>query len=213
MLILNLLKRKNFNPVYIIDIGCGYGQWTKKLFKFFPSSQYLLFDADKNNSEKLNNLKKYHKNLNFKICLLSNDNRSYKFYNMGYGSSIFEEQTSYKREIEEIISTTLHQELPINLKTQSNNLIKLDVQGAELKVLDGLKELINFFEIIILEVSLHNYNKNSPLFNDVMTYMNNKGFRLYDLFDLKRLGDNESFLIQSDCIFVRNNSNLLKVKF
>ena len=70
-----------------------------------------------------------------------------------------------------------------------------------------------FFEIIILEVSLHNYNKNSPLFNDVMTYMNNKGFRLYDLFDLKRLGDNESFLIQSDCIFVRNNSNLLKVKF
>ena len=56
-------------------------------------------------------------------------------------------------------------------------------------------------------------NKNSPLFNDVMTYMNNKGFRLYDLFDLKRLGDNESFLIQSDCIFVRNNSNLLKVKF
>ena len=132
---------------------------------------------------------------------------------MGYGSSIFEEQTSHKRKIEEIISTTLHQELPFNLKNQSNNLIKLDVQGAELKVLDGLKELINFFEIIILEVSLHNYNKNSPLFNDVMTYMNNKGFRLYDLFDLKRLGDNESFLIQSDCIFVRNNSNFLKVKF
>ena len=74
-------------------------------------------------------------------------------------------------------------------------------------------ELINFFEVIILEVSLHNYNKGSPLFNDVMTYMNNKGFRLYDLFDLKRLGDNESFLIQFDCIFVRNNSNFLKVKF
>ena len=212
-LILNLLKRKSFNPKYIIDIGCGHGQWTKKLFKFFPSSQYLLFDADKNNSKKLNDLKKNHKNLNFKICLLSDDNRSYKFYNMGYGSSIFEEQTSHKRKIEEIVSTTLHQELPINLKTQSNNLIKLDVQGAELKVLDGLKELINFFEVIILEVSLHNYNKDSPLFNDVMTYMNNKGFRLYDLFDLKRLGDNESFLIQSDCIFVRNNSNFLKVKF
>ena len=132
---------------------------------------------------------------------------------MGYGSSIFEEQTSHKREIKEIISTTLHQELPINFKTQSNNLIKLDFQGAELKVLDGLIELINFFEVIILEVSLHNYNKGSPLFNDVMTYMNNKGFRLYDLFDLERLGDNESFLIHFDCIFVRNNSNFLKVKF
>ena len=92
-------------------------------------------------------------------------------------------------------------------------MIKLDIQGAELKVLDGLKETINSFEVIILEVSLHNYNKDSPLFDNVMNYMNVKGFRLYDLFDLKRLGDNKSFLLQFDCLFVRNNSNLLNVKF
>jgi len=87
------------------------------------------------------------------------------------------------------------------------------VQGAELKVLDGLKEIINAFEVIILEVSLHNYNKDSPLFDKAMKYMNDKGFKLYDLFDLKRLGNNESFLVQFDCVFVRNNSDLLKVKF
>ena len=52
-----------------------------------------------------------------------------------------------------------------------------------------------------------------PLFDKVMNFMNNKGFRLYDLFDLKRLGNNESFLVQFDCVFVRNNSELLKVKF
>ena len=34
-LILNLLKTKGFTPKYIIDVGCGYGQWTKKLFKFY----------------------------------------------------------------------------------------------------------------------------------------------------------------------------------
>ena len=151
--------------------------------------------------------------MSYKICLLSDGNKSYKFYNMGYGSSIFEEQTSHERQVVEISSTTLNQELPSELKSQSNNLIKLDVQGAELKVLDGLKETINSFEVIILEVSLHNYNKDSPLFDNVMNYMNVKGFRLYDLFDLKRLGENESFLLQFDCVFVRNNSNLLNVKF
>ncbi len=212
-LILDLLKRKNFNPKYILDIGCGYGQWTNKLLKFYPSSKYLLFDADKKNIEKLNVLKNKYNNVSYKICLLSDGNKSYKFYNMGYGSSIFEEQTSHERQVVEISSTTLNQELPSELKSQSNNLIKLDVQGAELKVLDGLKETINSFEVIILEVSLHNYNKDSPLFDKVMNYMNDKDFRLYDLFDLKRLGDNESFLLQFDCVFVRNNSNLLKVKF
>ena len=212
-IIINLLKIRKFSPFFILDDGCGYGQWTKKLLKIFPSAKYLLYDADKNNSNKINILKKQNDNLDFKICLLSDDNKSYKFYNMGYGSSIYEELTSHERSVEEIQSTTLFEQLPFELKNHSNNLIKLDVQGAELKVLDGLKEIINAFEVIILEVSLHNYNKDSPLFDKVMKYMNDKGFKLYDLFDLKRLGNNESFLVQFDCVFVRNNSDLLKVKF
>ena len=212
-LILNVLKARGFNPKYIIDVGCGYGQWTKKLFKFYPSSNYLLFDADKNNKENLNNLKKNNNKLDYKICLLSNDNKNYKFYNMGYGSSIFEEQTSHKRNVEEILSTTLDQELPDELQNHSNNLIKLDVQGSEIKILEGLLDKINYFEVIILEVSIHNYNKDSPLFDKVMNFMYNKNYRLYDLFDLKRLGNNNSFLVQFDCVFVRNNSDLFNVKF
>ena len=212
-IILNLLKNKNFLPNYIVDVGCGYGEWTKKLLNIFPMSNFYLYDADKNNFEKLDLLKENNKNIHFKICLLSDDNRPYKFYNMGYGSSIFEEQTTHNRDIEEISSTTLNQELPDELKNQNNNLIKLDVQGSELKVLEGLKDTINSFEVIILEVSIHNYNKDSPLFDKVMNYMVEKNYRLYDLFDLKRLGNNKSFLVQFDCVFVRNNSELFKVKF
>ena len=33
------------------------------------------------------------------------------------------------------------------------------------------------------------------------------------LFDLKRLGNNKSFLVQFDCVFIRRDSNLLNVKF
>ena len=212
-IILNLLKNKNFSPNYIVDVGSGYGEWTKKLLKVFPKSDFYLFDADKNNLEKLDILKKKNKNINYKICLLTDDNKTYNFYNMGYGSSIFEEQTSHNRNILEITSTTLNQELHNELKNQTNNLIKLDVQGSELKVLEGLRETINTFEVIILEVSIHNYNKDSPLFDKVMNYMNEKDYRLYDLFDLKRLGDNKSFLVQFDCVFVRKNSELFKVKF
>ncbi len=212
-IVIRLLKDKNFYPHFIVDVGCGYGEWTKKLLKIFPSSKYFLYDADKNNYEKLNILKSKNKNVDFKICLLSNDSKTYKFFNMGYGSSIFEEQTTHKRNVEELVSTTLHNELPNELKKKTNNLIKLDVQGAELKILDGLKDLINSFEIIILEVSLHNYNKDSPLFDKIIDYMTKKNFRMYDLFDLKRLGNDKSFLVQFDCVFVKQNSKLLNVKF
>ena len=52
-IILNLLKNKNFSPNYIVDVGCGYGEWTKKLLNIFPKSDFYLYDADKNNFEKL----------------------------------------------------------------------------------------------------------------------------------------------------------------
>ena len=211
--ILDLLKIRNFAPNIIVDVGCGYGQWTQKLLRVYPSSKYFLFDADKNNISKLNDLKSKFKNLFFKICLLSNEKKVYDFYNMGYGSSIFEEQTSHIRNVEKIESTTLNEQLPSEIRNHKNNLIKLDIQGAEIKVLDGLKDLINFFEVLILEVSLHNYNKNAPLMNDVLSFMNKNNFKLYDIFDLKRLGEDRSFLLQFDCVFVRNNSELFKVKF
>ena len=212
-LILKLLKEKNYNPKYIYDIGCGHGQWTKKSLKFFPNSKYYLFDANNNNLEKLKLLKINNTNIEYKICLLSDDCSTYDFYNMGYGSSIYEEQTSYDRYVEKLNSTTLYNEISSDVKQYSNNLIKLDVQGAEINILKGLKEYINLFEVIILEVSLHNYNKNAPLFDEVMNFMNDNGYKLYDIYDLKRLGKEKSFLLQLDCVFVKKNSYLFNVKF
>ena len=212
-LILKLLKKKNYYPKYIFDIGCGHGQWTERSINFFPSSKYYLYDANNNNDEKLKLLKKNNINIDYKICLLSDNYSSYDFYNMGYGSSIYEEQTSYDRYVEKINSTTLYNEITSDIKKNSNSLIKLDVQGAEIKILKGLKEYINLFEVIILEVSLHNYNKNSPLFDEVMYFMSDNDYKLYDIYDLKRLGKEKSFLLQFDCVFVKKNSDLFNVKF
>ena len=212
-LILYLLKQKNIYPKYIVDVGCGYGEWTLKMLKYFPKSNFVLFDANNKNETYLSKLKANKKNINYNICLLSDDEENYDFYNMGTGSSIYEEQTSHNRKIEKIKSTTLFKQLPSQIHDNFNNLIKLDVQGAELKILNGLNDLINSFEIIILEVSLHQYNKNAPLFNEVVNFMDSKGFKLYDLLDFKRLGNTNSFLLQFDCVFVKKNSYLFDVKF
>ena len=212
-IIVKLLKNKKFIPKNIVDVGCGYGEWTKLLLNHFPLSNYYLFDANQNNEKYLKKLTKYKKNLRYKICLLADEINNYKFYNMGTGSSIFEEKTNHPRIVKNMISTTLKDELDNDLSTFKNNLIKLDVQGSELKVLDGLIGLIDNFEVIILEVSLHEYNKGAPLFIDIINYMNKKNFILYDLFDFKRLGHENSFLLQFDCVFVNKNSSLLNVQF
>ena len=207
-IILSLLKDK-INPEYILDIGCGHGEWFLKCINFFPNSKYLLFDANKLNENKLAILKKKYINIIYKICLLSNSIKQLKFFNMGYGSSIYEEKTNFSRKIEYIKSSTLENELSSLNITSSNNMIKLDVQGSEIDILKGLGNKINCFEIIILETSVKEYNKGAPLFVDVINFMNEKNYSLYDVCDLKRLGLNNSFLIQFDAVFIRKNSSIL----
>ena len=211
--ILHSLQSKNFNPKFIVDVGCGYGEWTKKMIKYFPNSNFFLYDANEDNKEKLEKLCEKNKNISYQINLLTNDNKSYKFFKMGYGSSIFEEQTNHKRETIELKSKKLSDVLPEIVATANNNLIKLDVQGSELKILDGLGNQLSHFEIIIMETSIHKYNKNAPLFNEIIEYMNDKNYTLYDLFDFKRTGNEKSFLLQVDCVFVRKDSKLLKINY
>jgi FkbM family methyltransferase len=208
-IILSLLADK-INPEYILDIGCGHGEWFLKCYNFFPNSKYLLFDGNKNNENSLSLLKKKYYNISYKICLLSDTIKELKFFNMGYGSSVYEEKTNFSRETELITSSTLEIELSRFNFNSSNNLIKLDVQGSEIDILKGLEKKISFFEIIILETSVKEYNKGSPLFIDVVNYMNKLDYTLYDLYDLKRLGNYGSFLVQFDAIFVKKNSSLLK---
>ena len=212
-LIIKSLKLKSFNPKNIVDIGCGHGEWTKKMIKHYSNSIFYLFDANEENREKLERLKQNNKNINYQISLLTDVVKEYDFYKMGYGSSIFEEQTTHKREKLKIKSKKLSDELPKEISMSNNNMIKLDVQGSELIILNGLDKLLNNFEVIILETSIHKFNKDAPLFNEIINYMTDKNYQLYDLFDLKRIGYDKSFLLQFDCVFIRKDSNLLKVTF
>jgi len=211
-IILSLLKDK-INPEYILDIGCGHGEWFLKCNKFFPHAKYLLIDGNRLNELKLSTLQQKYFNLSYKICLLSDSVKKLKFFNMGYGSSIYEEKTNFPRKVEYIISSTLENELANLNLTSSNNMIKLDVQGSEIDILKGLKNYISFFETIILETSVKEYNKNAPLFIDLINFMNEKNYIFYDIYDLKRLGNAKSFLVQFDAVFIRKNSSVLNFNF
>jgi FkbM family methyltransferase len=81
-------------------------------------------------------------------------------------------------------------------------LIKVDVQGAELKVLAGAAETLKQTEVVILEVSLFELLIESPQLFDVMAYMKERGFVLYDTWGfLYRPYDGA--LAQMDMAFVR----------
>jgi FkbM family methyltransferase len=60
--------------------------------------------------------------------------------------------------------------------------VKVDVQGAELHVLDGAKTVLEDTEAVILEVSFFQFDGSFPEFYEVIRYMKERGFVAYDIF-------------------------------
>jgi FkbM family methyltransferase len=81
-------------------------------------------------------------------------------------------------------------------------LIKIDVQGAELKVLAGAPRVLKNTEVVILEVTLFGTMIGGPQLADVVAYMKDRGFVVYDAWGfLYRPYDGA--LAQLDMAFVR----------
>ena len=57
-----------------------------------------------------------------------------------------------------------------------HQLMKLDVQGAELDVLKGATNVLKYCKYLILELQEMNYNKNCPKANEVVEYLKSIGY-------------------------------------
>jgi FkbM family methyltransferase len=82
------------------------------------------------------------------------------------------------KSIEEVQTTRLSDLL--KLKNFSLDLLKIDVQGAEMEVLNGLGENdIKNIKVIEIECSVIKFYKGASSFSDVFTFLDNSGFDLY----------------------------------
>jgi FkbM family methyltransferase len=86
-------------------------------------------------------------------------------------------------------------------------LLKVDVQGAELKVLGGAVKTLQQCEVVILEVTLFGTMIGGPQFSDVVSYMQDLGFAVYDLWGML-YRPLDGALAQIDMAFVPKNSKL-----
>ena len=90
----------------------------------------------------------------------------------------------------------------LNEKVQFD-LIKMDVQGSELDIIKGGKNIIMKSSALILEMQISEYNKGAPMMNEIVAYLKKKNFILRELIGfLYKDGE----LIQVDGFFTKQKS-------
>ncbi len=80
------------------------------------------------------------------------------------------------------------------------DLLKIDTQGAELRVLKGGMRGLERVRLIWIEVSFRPLYEGSAVLSDVYAFLRSQGFRLYSLHEGFRGVDGE--LLQADALFL-----------
>ena len=197
---LQKLKSFGFEPKKILDIGANKGKWSLEIKKkVFPKAEYTLIEAI--DYEELEKLRIKYDNINYKNILLDEIEHLVTWYEKrNTGDSLFKENTGYFDDCKEIKRSTTTLDLVFN-KNEVFELIKIDCQGAEIPILKGGNRLVQKSSVIILEVPfMGEYNIGAPNFYEHINYMENIGYRVFDIVELHRV---DNILIQIDIIFIR----------
>lgn len=178
----NYLKTMTCQPKVIYDIGACVLHWTRKAKKAWPNAHYILFDA----AQSVEPFLKKSGESYYLGVLTDQDQKDVTFYedpdNPG-GNSYYKETTGHYTEqhAQTRKGWTLDTVVQYN-KWPFPDLIKMDIQGAELDVLKGADLCLNHSSDLIIEAQHVDYNEGAPKIEDLVEYLKTKGFNLVSNF-------------------------------
>jgi FkbM family methyltransferase len=193
------LVQEGFQIHTIYDIGAYKGVWTNRLKNVLPNSGFYLFEANSAHENDLKNTGSEY----FLDALWSSEERREWWSIGGTGDSLFKENRSLDKKVAPVSKSTRTLD---SLISEHNlpfpELIKIDVQGAELEVLKGATAAAAHASIIILELPIIEYNIDAPKISQYLDYMKEIGFLPLELLEVHSDG---KLLLQVDIGFAKED--------
>lgn len=199
-----VLKRYGLVPQTVFDIGVAYG--TYELYREFPDAFYYLVDPT---SDSLRYMRQLSRQLDCEVLnvAMSDHDGEMEIEVRAdiQGSTFFEEIGPRDVRRRETVTVRRFDTLIESFKRPA--LAKIDVQGSELAVVEGMGERIRDLDAVVAETSTLATIKGGPELHDLIGLMKARGFVAFDVLGYARRPLDHA-LAQIDVLFVPEASPL-----
>lgn len=214
--VLSHLQQQGIQPATVIDVGAAYGSWSRACSKIFSQAKYLLVEPLSEYEYALQETVAHIQQADYRLMAMSNikgEQTMYVHQDL-VGSSFKEEQEPHTQQStnKRVVPCSTIDELCKDEQITGPYLLKFDIQGSELEAIAGAQYTIQQTEAVIMEVSLQECMKGTPLISDVIHVMRANGFVPYDLFGCHDRPIDDA-LAQVDIVFVPLDSPLFANKW
>jgi FkbM family methyltransferase len=199
--VLRLLENSGVEFSTVYDIGANRGRWSRDMRRLLPHASFFLFEANDKHRSKLAS-----RGFPFFICVLGAREETRPFYSIGgTGDSLYREKTSHYLEAEyREVKTRSLTSLAKDESLPAPNFIKLDVQGAELDILEGARDILESCHLIYMECPVMEYNLGAPRFDAYIQFMSDLGFVPLQALEQHLV---DGALMQIDLLFLRRSGS------
>lgn len=198
-------------PKFVVDVGANKGQFSLSVVSLDPTVQIVAFEPLPSELAKFKNNFKGKENVQVVPKVISDASGAVTLHvtNRLDSSSLFRPSdvmgSAFNVAVNDTVtveSTTLDEFFCGDAFT-GPVLLKLDVQGAELKVLMGGRKFLKVVDFIYLEASYSELYVGQPLYSDLEAELRSEGFRLAGVYN-QCLVDGQP--VQADFLFERSMS-------
>jgi FkbM family methyltransferase len=204
---LELVRARGFLPRVVVDVGANAGQWSSVASRVFPDAAFHLIEAQAGLAQQL---QQRFAPGNFNIHTTAVTRPGVSSVRMsGIGSTGAWVMGNEAWQHDAVVpATTLDALVADAVRPDDRALLKLDVEGHELEVLEGATKLLPKIEVVVSEVLFYDIESaGRPVFLDIAAYLNDRGFQLFDFAALGSRARDRRLRI-GDALFVRKNSPL-----
>ncbi len=203
-----LRDKLGYRPSCIVDLGASDGRWARPVRKIFPDAQMLLVEPQPVYSETLQTLVEADAKCHYAACAVGDTDGSVELYCHGHQTSIYGDSTGRPFGATSTVSMKTLDALIWERNLPWPSLIKMDIQGAELRTLQGAQECLKHVEFVQSEFSLLPVQKDIPLLDDLVVYLSQHDFRIFNVYGVcgRPL---DGMPAQGEILFVNKRNSLI----